>query len=181
MGIFVFRCMGSRPVCEALLSSSSITANNGILTRIVQKGKNKRYHKIDLTVIKCILVLPEISSPINLCSFPIISILSLAVSRFWTFLQQGAFPDSPLGLWQGFWQLVPRVSAAGQHPESWGRTAPGPQEIFYGLVNADTMGGGELASRNHCCHSFMEERRKRKLALESLLLPWNNWKKGVVC
>lgn len=126
---------------------------------------------------KCTLVLPETSSPINLWSSPIISGSSHVVSCFWTFPQQGPFPDNPLGLWQGFWQLIPRVSAADQLPESQGRAAPGPQEILKGLVNADTMGGGGLASRNHCWHSLMEGRRKRKLALGFLLLPQNNWEK----
>lgn len=76
------------------------------------------------------------------------------------FPQHGPFPDSSLGLWQGFWHLILRVSAAGQLPESRGLTAPGPQEILKGLVNADTMGGGGLTSRNHCWHSVMKERRK---------------------
>lgn len=173
--------MGSRPVCEALLSSSSITANKGILTTIVSKGKKKRYHKIDLTVMKCTLDLPETSSPPNLSSSPILADSSHVVSRFQTFPQQGPFPDSPLGLWQGFWQLMPRVSTAGQLPESRGRTAPGPQEILKGLVNADITRGGELASRNCCWHPLMEERRKRKLALGSFLLPQNNWEKRIVC
>lgn len=82
MGIFVFLCMGSRPVCEALLSSSSITANNGILTTIVQKGQKKVYHKIDLAVMKHTLVLPETSSPINLRSSPVVSGSSHVVSCF---------------------------------------------------------------------------------------------------
>lgn len=125
---------------------------------------------------KCTLVLSE-TFPIKLWSSPILSGSSHVISCFRTCPQQGPFPDSPLGLRQGFWQLIPRVSAAAQLPDSRDRTAPGPQEILKGLVNADTTGGGGLASRNHCWHPLMEERRKRKLALGSIFLPRNNWKK----
>lgn len=96
MGIFVFLCMGSRWVCEALLSISSITANNGIPTTIIQKGGKKGIIKETWQSWNApwSFQKPPPNKPVL---SPIISGSCHAVSCFWTYPQQGPFPDSLVG------------------------------------------------------------------------------------
>ena len=149
------------------------------LTTIVQKGKKKRHHKTDLTIMKCTPFPPDASSPINLCSSPVPLGPSPAVSCLRASPQhsraQALSLRAPQGCGRGFGSSSPgfHQCSGEQLPGIRGRATPGPQRILEGLVSAGTMGGGGLASRKHLWHPLMEDRGRRKPSLGFLLLPQN--------